>query len=898
MGNYYNISAKEALEQLNSKFEGLGSAEASRRLLREGENILQEGKKISPIAIFLRQFKSFMVLILIVAAAVSALIGEEFDAIVILVIVVLNAVLGFVQEYKAEKAIEALRKLSAPKARVLRDGHEIEIDSRKLVTGDIIILEAGMRVPADARILEEASLQIDESMLTGESNPSKKHFEAIRGSPSLQDMANMVFMGSNVARGRAKALVCATGMNTEMGKIASLISGEKERDTPMQVKISRMGRTIGYAVLALCAIVFATGVIRDYFSTGSFVAENISSLFLASVALVVAAVPEGLPAIVTISMALGVSRMVKRHALIRRLPSVETLGSTDIICSDKTGTLTKNEMTVRKIFLGGKFISVSGEGYSSSGKFSYDGGGSAGGADLRELLIAGALCNDSKLEKKKGKFHMLGDPTEAALLASASKMKISKKQIDARFARIDEIPFDSKRKMMSTIHRQGKGKIAYVKGAPDVIISKCKYILKNGKAKKINAKERRQILEANEKMASSALRVLAFAYKKMPASSPSANAEQSIVFIGLQAMIDPPRPEVGAAIAKCKKAGIRTIMVTGDFKLTAIAIAKEIGLLQEGDLAIDGSELERMNDSKLSKIIEKVRIFARVSPSHKVRILSALRARGHIVAMTGDGVNDAPALKKADIGVAMGLMGTDVAREASDMVLTDDNFASIVNAVEEGRGVYESIRQFVQYTLSSNLGELLVIFIAVIIGWPLPLIAIQILWINLLTDGLPGLALGLDPHSKDIMAASPRRRHEDIITSNMVENVLLLGCIMGAGTLFLYSLYGIGSAIANSVAFSALIIFQMFHVLTYKAQNFCFDFIKNKFVSLAIIISILLQIVVLYTPLNALFKTVPLGVSEWVAILLVSSTAFIIPQARQLFSKMREKSAAAKISIA
>jgi len=611
-------------------------------------------------------------------------------------------------------------------------------------------------------------------------------------------------------------------------------------------------------------------------------------MFLAAVALAVAAIPEGLPAIVTISLALGVRRMVKQNALIRHLPAVETLGSTNIICSDKTGTLTKNEMTVREIYANNSLIKVTGEGYTPQGKFIHAGNEVLEVKNIELLLRIGALCNDGRLNHNK-RWELFGDPTEGALLVSAGKAGFEKMALEKHFPRVDEIPFDAERKLMTTIHKINNENVAYVKGAPDVILNKCRFIYVNGKVNKLTKQNKTRILNINQDMANNALRVLGFAYKPLTGKYNAApeEIENDLIFVGLQAMIDPPREEVKEAIVKCRTAGIKTIVITGDHKLTAVAIAKELGLFKEGDKALSGEELDQLSDKKLAKIVEETIIYARANPGHKVRILNALKKKGHIVAMTGDGVNDAPALKKADIGISMGITGTDVAKEASDMVLTDDNFTSIVNAVEEGRGIYDSIKKFIQYTLSSNLGEILVIFIAILIGWPLPLIAIQILWVNLLTDGLPGLALGLDPFNKDIMKKPPRQKEEKLISKDVIQNILIVGVVMGIGTLLMFYLYGVDSIKAKSIAFTTLIMFQLFNVLTYRAKNFKINFKASKFVIGAVIISVLMQFVVLYTPLNIAFKTVPLGLFDWVKIILVSGTLYIILEARKMYIDYR-----------
>ncbi|MHC4267202.1 MAG: calcium-translocating P-type ATPase, SERCA-type [Planctomycetota bacterium] len=884
MANYYNLSISDAIKSIDTSQKGLSEEVARQRLEKYGINELKQREKISPFQILTRQFTSCIVFILLAALVISLLIGEKLDAIVISTIVVLNGVFGFVQEFKAEKAIEALRRLTALKAKVIRDGKETEIDSRELVPGDIILLETGSKVPADSRLIDIAAFQLDEASLTGESVPSNKVTGPLENNILVNDQENMVFMGTIVTKGHAKAIVTGTGMKTEIGKIADMVQEAEEKLSPLQVKLKKFGKWLGLVTIGICVVVFGVGVLREYLTTDLLETSFAIEMFLASVALAVAAIPEGLPAIVTISLAFGVRKMSKRNALIRKLPAVETLGCTNIICSDKTGTLTKNEMTVREIYVNNALIEVTGDGYTPEGKFVRAVNEEADISSLELLFRCSTLCNDSRLNHNE-KWEIFGDPTEGALLVSAGKAGFKKTEMENRFPRIDEIPFDSERKCMTTIHRIDEENIAYIKGAPDVILDNCKYISINGQVKDISGEDKKKILDVNQEMANKALRVLGFACKSLTEkyTPETEEVEKDLTFIGLQAMIDPPREEVRESIVRCKSAGISAVVITGDHKLTAIAITKELGLFKEGDKALSGEELDKLSDDELDEIVENIVICARVSPEHKVRILSALKKRGHVVAMTGDGVNDAPALKKSDIGIAMGITGTDVAKEASDMVLTDDNFASIVNAVEEGRGIYNTIKQFVQYTLSSNLGEILVVFLAILIGWPLPLIAIQILWVNLLTDGLPGLALGLDPFNKDIMKKPPRSREEEIISRDVIQNILIVGFVMGAGTLLMFYGYGVETVKAKSIAFTTLVMFQLFNVLTYRAKNFKIDIKTSKFLVGSVVISILMQFAVLYTPLNTAFKTVPLGLVDLIKIFFVSGTLYIILESRKMY---------------
>jgi len=849
---HHDQSVKEVFYGLHSNAGGLDSKEAKKRLESYGKNIIKEKKRISPVKIFINQFKSFIIGILIAAVVISLVIGERIDAIVIGIILVLNAAFGFVQEYRAEKAIEALKKMASLKAKVIRNNEKIEIDASEIVPGDILILETGDKIAADARLIEAINLETQEAALTGESTPVKKELKVLAEKTPVADRINSVFSGTVITNGRGKAVAIATGMKTEFGKIATLIQEEKEKQTPLQLKLKQLGIWIGALTLIICFIVFLTGVLKG---------EPILEFLIVAVSLAVAAVPEGLPAVVTISLALGVQRMVKKNALIRKLPSVETLGSTTVICSDKTGTLTHNEMTVTKIFTNNKIIDVEGSGYDTRGNFLEE-NKKINVEKIELLLKAGVLSNDSDL--KDGK--IIGDPTVGSLIVSSAKAGLIKKDLDKKAPRIDEICFSSERKRMSTIHKEGNKKFIYTKGAPDVVIHLCDKIIENNKVRKLTEKDKHNILKINEEFAHEALRVLAFAYKPL-----TGKKEENLIFIGLQAMIDPPREEVKLAIEKCKRAGIKVVMITGDHEATAVAIAKQLGL--EGK-SLTGQQLD--NVTKLENVVEDISIYARVNPEHKLKIIEALRKKGHIVAMTGDGVNDAPALKKADIGIAMGITGTDVAKEASHMLLTDDNFASIVNAVEEGRGIYDNIKKFVNYLLSCNLGEILVIFIAILIGMPLPLLAIQILWINLVTDGLPAIALGVDPASPHIMKRKPRNPKEKIMTKDITLNILIMGILMCVASLFLFNKYYlIDLKKAQTIVFTTLVVLEIVRIYMVRSQ-YNIGIFSNKYLILAIVFSFLLQLAVVYSPLNKFFKTVPLGIVEWAYIIGAAVCVFII----------------------
>ena len=697
----------DIFRELKTNKEGLTDAEANERLKKYGYNEIKREKKISPIKILLQQFNNVLIYILIAAVIVSIFLNEKEDAIIIGIIVIVNAIIGFRIEYKAEKSIEALKKLASLKATVIRDGHEKDIDSKLLVPGDIVKLETGDKIPADSRLIEIVELKTQEASLTGESSPVKKELKTLPAKTQLADRINMVFSSTIITSGKGKAIVTQTGMQSQIGTIAKLIEEAEAEPTPLQNKLAKLGRRLGAITFVIVLIVFISGILKG---------EPLLEFFIFSVALAVAAIPEGLPIVVTIGLSIGVQRMIKRNALIRKLPSVETLGSTTVICTDKTGTLTKNEMTVKKIYANGKIIDVSGSGYVKKGEFLIN-NKKINPKEFQLLLRIGALNNDAAFDKK----NVIGDPTEAALIVSAAKAGIDKDIVQDKFPRKDEIPFTSERKMMTTMHSINGENLAYVKGAPEVVLQKCNFIYENNKIKKLSEKRKNEILEINEQFANNALRVLGFAYKTVMDKS---RVEKNLIFVGLQGMMDPPRTEVKEAIKKCKLAGIKVVVITGDNEITAKAVAHAIGI--EGK-SINGRDLDKIKDKELEKYAEEISIYARVNPIHKNKIVAALKKLGHTVAMTGDGVNDAPALKKADIGISMGITGTDVAKEASDMILTDDNFASIVNAVEEGRGIYDNIKKFVEYLLSSNLGEVLTIFVAIMIGLPLPLIAIMIL---------------------------------------------------------------------------------------------------------------------------------------------------------------------------
>jgi P-type Ca2+ transporter type 2C len=860
MAEYYMLSTEDTLSELNTTVHGISEKEAQIRLDKFGKNEIKSEHHISKLKLLISQFNNFIVWILIFAAIIAGVTGEFLDMVVILVILVLNAILGFVQEYKAEKSIEALQKLASFKATVIRDGVAKKIDAAFLVPGDVVLIEEGEKIPADCRLLEVYSFQTQEASLTGESEPIEKSLDLIDHKRGIGDRFNMIFSGTISTKGHARAVVTRTGIKTEIGKIASLIHASKTPPTPLQNKLEHFGKLLGIGVILISILVFVMGVLRG---------EDVVEMLLGAISLAVAAVPEGLPAVVTITLAIGVQRMIRKNSLIRKLPSVETLGSTNVICTDKTGTLTHNEMTVKKIWVDDEVIDVGGSGYNLKGKFSKK------TSSLSQLLKIGVLCNSGSFGDKKDQ--LVGDPTELALLVSGGKLNLDKLKLETSTPRINEIPFDSERKLMSTIHKQGRDKFMLTKGAPEEILKSCNRILINGRIKVLTKHKQQELLSQAEKFASDALRVLGFAYKDVKEDI----KESGLIFAGLQAMIDPPREEVKEAISKCKRAGIKVIMITGDHKVTAQSIANKLGI--EGNV-ITGDQLEKMSKIELAGKINKVGIFARVSPEHKLLIVESLQHRGDVVAMTGDGVNDAPALKKADIGIAMGLTGTDVAKEASEMILTNDNFTSIVDAVEEGRTIYDNIQKFIEYLLSCNAGEVLTIFVAILLGLPLPLVAIQILLMNLITDGLPALSLALEEKEPGIMDRPPRKKNSKIVDKKGLIQILFTGIVMMLGTIGVFA-YSLGDlAHAHSMAFTTLVMFQLFHVLNNRSLHLSFFKLgRNKWVWGAIGISLILQLLIIYTPLNTLFRTVPLSLFDWGIILVVSSSIFIIREIWKIF---------------
>ena len=841
---YFDKSSAQTLEELKTHPQnGLSDAEVQQRLQQYGRNVLKEKKKKSTFARFIDQFKDVMIIILIIAAIISFVIActghdptEFFEPALILLIVILNAIMGVVQENKAEKALDALKNMSAPHARVIRDGTEKIIAASDLVPGDIIKLEAGDFVPADARLISSSSLKSEESALTGESVPSEKDADAVvAADAAIGDRSNMVFSGCSITYGSAQAVVTATGMQTEMGKIADLLSGEEETQTPLQKKLAKLGTYLGIIALAVCAVIFVIGLIDKM---------PIMEIFMVSVSLAVSAIPEGLPTIVTIVLAIGVQRMAKKNAIIRRLPAVETLGSASIICSDKTGTLTLNRMTLLSSWCdGGKIEDIS----------------QHNSENVKKMLAYATLCSDGSVTFDESGEHHIGDPTETSIIVAAHKNGMEKSDLQAKYPRLGGIPFDSDRKLMSVICDIDGKKVVIVKGAFDVLAGRC--ISGDFKtAEKIN-----------EEMADKALRVLAVAYKEIdavPQTLTSENLENNLIFMGLVGMIDPPRPEAKKAVEVCKKAGIRAVMITGDHIATASAIARELGILRPGDKAITGAELDKMTDEELDKQVQDISVYARVSPENKIRIVRAWQRKGQVVSMTGDGVNDAPALKAADIGCAMGITGTDVAKGAAAMTLTDDNFATIVDAVKEGRGIYANIKKVVGYLLGTNIGEILTVLVAMLLWGVSPLLSMQLLWINLVTDSLPAIALGMEPVEKDIMSKKPKPKNDGIFADGLGVKIALYGVLFGGLTIIAYALGNdVSHQYAQTMAFIVLAMSQVFHSFNMRSHRslFAISPFSNKTLNLSALLSIGLTLIVLLVPgINTVFGFVYLDAVHYV----------------------------------
>lgn len=869
--SWHALSSQDVIQHLETDFErGIKTEEAKKRLIDKGRNVLPIGKRKTILGMFIDQFKDFLILILVAAAVISGLLGETTDAIVILAILIINAVLGVSQERKADKALDALKKMSVPECEVIRDGSLQKISSEELVPGDIILLHEGDYVPADLRLIEVYNLRINEASLTGESMPVEKATEPVAEDLPITERVNMAYSGTIVTYGRAKGVITETGLNREIGKIAQLLEKEEQMVTPLQKRLAGLGKLLGYLTLIVCGVVFVVGIIRG---------EEIFDMFMTSVSLAVAAIPEGLPAIVTIVLALGVTRMSQHNAIIRRLPAVETLGSATVICTDKTGTLTQNQMTVQEVFqMKIEEKEVQEQPFLPS----------------ETLIQIGVLCNDSSIIKNNGKVQRFGDPTELALIELAEKNGYSVEKIREDFPRLDEVPFDSKRKMMSTLHEINGTRRILVKGAPDVLINRCSSYQKGDQKIPLGEKERQLILKTIEEMARKALRVLAFAEKEIPDKKKiSQDDEIDLNFCGLVGMIDPPRPEAKQALKEASSAGIETIMITGDNLLTAKTIAQDLGLVQSGDEAITGQEMEKLSQDTLIEKIKHLRVFARVWPEQKLNIVEALQKNHEVVAMTGDGVNDAPALKKADIGVAMGITGTDVAKEVADVVLMDDNFATIVKAIEEGRVIFDNIRKFVTYLLACNIGEIIAIFIPILIGLHRPLVPVQILLINLVTDGLPAMALGVDSPEPDIMMRKPRNPKEGILNPQSMK-IIIFNSIFIALSVIIAFITGTamgGIETGRTMAFVTLAFSELLRAYSFRSEKRNFwqiNLRSNLYLIEAALLSAVIVLITVVIPSAArVFSNVPLNGSEWIYTIVFSFISFFAYEIWKLWNKNR-----------
>lgn len=890
INTWWNQSSEEICRNLKTDLHrGLSREEAEKRLQEFGPNQLPEQKRVSPLTLLINQFSSFIVWTLIAAAFIAGFLGEWVDATAIGVIVVLNGLLGFFQEFRADKSLAALRKMATLTSKVIRNGELQTLPSEKIVPGDLVLIEAGDRIPADGRIIQSIELSTQEAALTGESMPIHKIADPLeKPDLSVGDKKNMGFLGTVAVSGKGYMIVTETGLQTELGKIASLLQGGREEQTPLQIRLEELGHRLVWICLGVVALVFALGFFR-----GQPLVENL----LISISLAVAAIPEGLPAIVTIALSIGVRKMAKRNALVRRLPSVETLGCTSVICTDKTGTLTQNEMMVRSIWVNGSFVDVMGVGYNPEGDFKVK-DAKINFQDNPELIMAlkiGTLCNSAELHQNPEKgWSIAGDPTEGALLTVAGKAQLFKQDLEQKNPILGEIPFDSERKRMSMARQTDEGSMLFTKGATDVILAHTEFILLNGKVEPLTDERKKSILDANASLASQALRVLAVGYRPLPQEVKiDQSIEDQLILVGLIAMMDPPRPEVKKSIETCRNAGITTVMITGDHKETAVAVAKELNLMKEGALAVTGAELEQMDDQHLKDNVRNIAIYARTSAAHKLRIVRAWKSLGEVVAMTGDGVNDAPAIKEADIGVAMGITGTDVTKEASDMVILDDNFASIVNAVEEGRGIYDNIIKFVNYLMSSNIAELLVIFMGMLLGFRDPLgnpfvslSAIQLLWLNLVTDGFPAIALGLDPVDPTAMNRPPRKSSDSIFPLRFAVQLFLTGFVIAAGTLAACH-FGLSQSaeLAQTMAFTTLVVLEIVRVQMVRSQ-YHMSIFSNPYIILALASSLLLHLLVVYTPfLQTIFGTVSLNLTEWGVILTVAIAVWFLSSLINLLFK-------------
>lgn len=883
-GQWHNLSSDEALKALNSRRSGLTEALAKAQLLQYGPNELKGKKKTLPILVFLQQFLSPLVYVLLVAVIISAFVGHFIDASVIMGVLLLNAVIGFIQETRAERAMEALIQMAAPKAKIRREGKVKLIPAKEIVPGDILLLETGDRVPADARLIEVSNFKVNEAMLTGESMPVDKRTETLSEEIPMAERKNMVHMGTIATYGRATAIVVRTGMLTDIGKIATAIQEIKPEKTPLQKNINKLSRIIIVLFLGVCSLLVIVGVLKGI---------GWLEIFLLAVAAAVSAIPEGLPAVVTVVLAVGMRMMARRNVIIRKLVAVETLGSATVICSDKTGTLTLNEMTVQRLYVDGQWIEVTGEGYVPQGEFRRDGQiiNPESEQSLALLLRAGALCNDALLTGEDDECcDIFGDPTEGALLVAAAKAGMNKEKLEITSPRLDEIPFQSEKQYMATLNSRDGGRVVYVKGAVERLLSLSKYLLKGGRVVPLAEADAQVIMQANIAMAEEAMRVIATAYVDLPSDFKELRDQDikgNLVFVGLAGMADPPREETKGAIRLCKQAGIKVVMITGDHKVTAESIARKLNLLP--GKAVIGAELQEMSDEELSRQIEKVSVFARIEPLHKLRIVNALKSHGHVVAMTGDGVNDAPALKAADIGIAMGITGTDVAKESSDMILADDNFTSVVAAVDEGRAIFNRLRNVIFFLLSTNLGELLALILAVFFVGKAPLLAVQIIWINLVTDTAVAVPLGLEPKVGDELKQPPRHPRVGLVFPGLLLRIGFLATLMGVGVFLIFNWAQARMSLeeARTIAFSSMVAFEWFRAFNARSDEhtiFKLGVLRNRWLVMSIFVAIMLQLAVIYVPfLQVAFGTVPLGIDKWGIVLLAGGSLFVIEETRKVF---------------
>ena len=882
--NWHSLSAEDVLVRLSSSYDGLTAAEAGNRLSKYGQNQLSGKKPVSPITVFFRQFLSPLIYVLIAAVIIKAVVGGFLDAGVILAALLLMATIGFIQETRAEKAMEALLRLAAPKAKVRRDGKVLTCPAKEIVPGDVILLEAGDKVPADARLIEISNLKVNEAPLTGESMPVDKHTDLLDANIAVSDRKNLVFMGTSVTYGRATAIVTSTGMSTEIGKIASAIQGVKVDKTPLQKSVSKLSRSILVLILGACALLVVAGIL-----------EGLPALdvVLLAVAAAVSAIPEGLPATVTVTLALGMRAMAQRNAIVRRLVAVETLGAATVICSDKTGTLTLNQMTARRIHVDGNWVEVTGEGYKTEGQFLRD-GQTVKLEDVNSLsllLQIGAICNDALLTKETVCCDIIGDPTEGALVVAAAKAGLNKEKLDLTYPRLDEIPFQSEKQYMATLHTRDSARVAYVKGSPERLLSFSHRMIRNNQIVALTEEDIQSLNRAIEDMAKDAMRVLAFAYAEYPHQHLELSEDDikgNLIFVGLVGMADPPREEAKEAVKLCKQAGIKVVMATGDNKVTAESVARQLNL--PPGKSITGLELQQMTDDELSRQIQDFSVFARIEPLHKLRIVNAFKSRGHTVAMTGDGVNDAPALKSANIGVAMGITGTDVAKEASDMVLTDDNFASVVSAVEEGRAIFNRLRNVTLFLLTTGFGELLALILCVSLLGLAPLLPLQIIWINLVTGVIMAIPLGLEPKTGEELKQPPRHPKVGLVYHGLLLRLGFLALMLSIGVFLVFNWAQSRFSLeeARTIAFCSVVVFEWlvaFNARSDEITIFRLGVFHNLWLSRAVILAIILQMAVVYLPpLQIAFKTVPLGVKEWAIAIVPGVSIFFLETVRKIIA--------------